>query len=135
MSFLDSLENNLKALESQEERDPERVARNRKRQEDERAKALAAAPYAEQLRNGPFTATLLNECVRIGHSLRTKINIAWMEGVLRLQARDHRLELRPEADGVVAHYFVNEEEARTEAIDLSSSPELLAKNWLDTLSL
>ena len=43
MSFLDSLENNLKALESIEERDPEQVKRNNERREAERAASLSRA--------------------------------------------------------------------------------------------
>ena len=36
MSYLDNLENNLKALEKQDERDPEKVKREQERREAER---------------------------------------------------------------------------------------------------
>ena len=50
MSFLDSLENNLKALENQEQRDPEQVKRRREQQEAEKALAVALQPFAEELK-------------------------------------------------------------------------------------
>ena len=46
MSFLDNLENSLKSLESREERDPG----ERKRRESDRARALAAGPWADRLK-------------------------------------------------------------------------------------
>ena len=67
---------------------------------------------------------------RIGHGLRTKVNIVWLGTTLRLQAREHKLELRPGPEGVVAHFLVNEKEIRKQKLDLSSDPELLAKEWL-----
>ena len=51
MSFLDNLENNLKALESQEEKDPEKVKRDQERREAERNAALERAPHLEALKN------------------------------------------------------------------------------------
>src|SRR3979411_242580 len=107
MSFLDSLENNLKALEAQDERDPARAAEIRKRREEDRANALAAAPHAEELRNGQFTSALLDHATRIGHSLRTKVQITWIDTTLRLQAKDRRLELQPTAEGVRAVFSNN----------------------------
>ena len=67
MSFLDNLENNLKSLESQEEgkESAERAARTRDAQ---RASAQAVAPWAEQLKKGPFTAELLKQAARVGFS-------------------------------------------------------------------
>ena len=96
MSFLDNLENNLKSLESREEAggsaEQQRIARER-----ERAQSLAAAPYAEKLKKGPFTAELLKQAARIGFEKRTKIQVAWLGSTLRLEARDRRVELRPTA--------------------------------------
>jgi len=51
MSYLDNLENNLKALENQEERDPQKVRREQERREAERTAALLRAPHAEALKN------------------------------------------------------------------------------------
>ena len=98
MSFLDNLENNLKSLESSEQgkEDAERAHRTR---ESERAQAQAAAPFAEQLKQSPYTAELLKQAARVGFSLRTKVHIAWLGSTLRLEARDKRLELRPTAQG------------------------------------
>ena len=58
MSFLDNLENDLKNMESREDRGP-RDSRDRRRQDSERAHAQESAVYAEQLRKGPYTADLL----------------------------------------------------------------------------
>src|SRR6185369_5791547 len=94
MSFLDNLENNLKSLESAEDgkEDKERQRRDR---ETRVASAQAAAPYADELKKGPYTAELLKQAARVGHSFRLKVHIAWLGSTLRLEARDHRLEFRP----------------------------------------
>jgi len=131
MSFSDNLENDLKNLESQEERDPVSVARNQQRKQSNRANVLAAAPNAEKLRSGKFTSGLLTHSTRIGHGLRTKVNIIWLGTTLRLQAREHRLELRPAPEGVTAHFFVDDKETRKQKVDLNGNPERLAQEWLD----
>ena len=66
MSFLDNLENNLKALESREEKDPETVKRDQERREAERTAALLRAPHVEALKNSAFTSELLAQCRTIG---------------------------------------------------------------------
>ncbi len=97
----------------------------------QRAMVLAAAPHAENLKTGKFTPGLFTSVTRIGHGLRTKVNIVWLGTTLRLQAREHKLELRPGPDGVTAHFLVNGAETRSEKIDLNGDPEKLAKHWLD----
>ena len=129
MSFLDNLENNLKSLESQED-GKEAADRQQRARESERANAQAIAPYAEQLKKSPFTAGLLTQAARVGHSLRTKIHVAWLGTTLRLEAREQRLELRPTASGIVAVYIENGQDARTEPLDLSGDPETLIRRWL-----
>jgi len=131
MSFSDNLENDLKNLESQDERDPMSIARAQQRKLSQRSSVLAAAPHAEKLRTGKFTSGLLTHATRIGHGLRTKVNIMWMGTTLRLQAREHRLELQPTPDGVVAHVFVDDKEVKKEKVDLNGNPEKLAKEWLE----
>ena len=59
MSFLDNLENDLKALENREERDPEKIKREQAQREADRAAALLRAPHAEALKTSPFTSDLL----------------------------------------------------------------------------
>src|ERR1019366_9035310 len=133
MSFLDNLENSLKTLESSEQgkEDAERAHRTR---ENERAQAQAVAPFAEQLRQSPYTAELLKQAARVGFSLRTKVHIAWLGSTLgstlRLEARDKRLELRPTPTGIVAGYIENGRETRTEPCDLTGSPEDMVRQWL-----
>jgi hypothetical protein len=129
MSFLDNLENNLKSLESSEQgkEDAERAHRTR---EQERARAQAVAPFADQLKNGPYTAELLKQAARVGFSLRTKIHNAWLGSSLRLEAREKRQELRPTAAGILAAYIENGQELRTEPLDLAGNPETLIRGWL-----
>jgi hypothetical protein len=132
MSFLDSLENNLKALESGAERDPEALKREQEARERTRLESLAAADYAVALRNGPFTNALLTACRVIGHRTRTLVRPTWVESTLRLEAGDRRLEIRPTSQGVVAAYFEKGVEQRSEVVDLSSDAAAIAANWLET---
>jgi hypothetical protein len=130
MSFLDNLESNLKSLESQEE-GKEAAEQQRRSRERDRASARASAPYAEELRKGPYTQELLKQTTRVGHAMRTKVHVAWLGSNLRLEARERRLELRPTPEGIVAVYFdENNRETRTEALDLNGSPENLLREWL-----
>jgi hypothetical protein len=130
MSFLDDLENSLKSLENSEEGQAEREGERRQRAR-ERAATQAAAPFAEELKRGPFTAALLREAARAGHSLRTKIHIAWLGSTLRLEAREKRLELRPTADGIVAARLEGGRETLVEPLDLKRDPGELIRGWLE----
>ena len=129
MGFLDNLENNLKSLESAEE-GKEDAERQRQARERERAGAKAAAPYAEELKNGPYTAELLRQVSRIGHAMRVKVHIAWLGATLRLEARGRRLELRPTPEGVVAVEIEDGRETRSEPVDLKGNPEDLVRRWM-----
>lgn len=129
MGFLDNLENDLKSLESAEQKRDEAERRDRGR-DAARARALAEAPWAEELKKGPFTAELLKQAARAGFSLRTKVNIAWIGTTLRLEARERRLELRPTPDGILAAYLEGGREARVEPLDLSGDPAELVRAWL-----
>ncbi|MCC6361903.1 MAG: hypothetical protein IT165_00170 [Bryobacterales bacterium] len=136
MGFSENLENNLKSLEAQEERDPAALERERARREEDKKRQSAAAPYVEQLRNGAFTQGLLAQATRIGFGKRTKVHIVWLETpamALRLDARNLRLELRPEPDGVEAHYFTDGVETGREKVDLGGDPAALAGRWLANL--
>jgi hypothetical protein len=133
MSFSDNLENNLKSLEAQEERDPQAVLRQRERADQERRDRVAAGPYAKQLRDGAFTQGLLAHATRLGFSKRTKVHIAWIETTLRLEAKNLRLELRPTAKGISAHFFEDGQETGQKLVDLESDPSALAHDWLATL--
>ena len=75
MSFLDNLESTLKNLEGASDRD---MRPQQQPSSDERARTLAAAPYAEELRKGAFANEFLTHAVKIGHSSRTKINMLWV---------------------------------------------------------
>jgi hypothetical protein len=129
MSFLDNLENNLKSLESREEGN-ESADQQRRARERDRAQAQASAPFADELKKGPFTAELLKQSARVGFEKRTKVHVAWLGSTLRLEARDRRLELRPTADGVVAVYLEDGREVRSEPLDLTGSAEAFIRAWL-----
>jgi hypothetical protein len=128
MSFLDNLENNLKTLES---RDEGTNAENAKQRSAERQRALAAAPYAERLKSGPYTDELLKQAARAGHQARTKVHLAWLGTTLRLEVRERRLELRPTPGGVLAVFLDNGQELRAQAVDLDGDPAPLVREWLN----
>ena len=131
MSFLDNLENNLKALENREERDPEKVRRDQHRREADRAAALLRAPHAEALRTSPFTSELLTQCRAIGHGLRVLVQFTWLGESLRLDAREKRMDLTPTAEGIAAVLSVNGQEIGREIIDPKvEDAAALARRWL-----
>lgn len=131
MSFLDNLENNLKALESRDERNPEALAREAEEREAARAAAIAIAPFAEALRNGPFKDGLLTACRNIGHRRRVLVRPVWVDSTLRLEAGSKKLELRPTPNGVLAVFMKGGREQETMPVDLASDPVRLAEKWLD----
>jgi hypothetical protein len=130
MSFLDNLENNLKALESREEKDPQAAARKAAQREAARSAALEIAPHAEALRNGPFKDGLLTACRDIGHRQRILVRPVWVDSTLRLEAGVKKLELRPTPSGVLAVFFQGGVEQESIPIDLSSDPVKVAEKWL-----
>lgn len=139
MSFLDNLENNLKALESREEKDPEAIRRAAAERESERAAALKRAPFEQALKTGPFAGALIAACRRAGHARRVMVRPTWIDSVLRLEARageaDHRLELQATGDGVRAVFFEGGEERSREAVDLASADAVaLAERWIGAQS-
>lgn len=129
MGFLDNLENTLKSMESREERDPRANARR----EAERKSSAAVQPWADQLKSSPFTESLLEQATLAGHRQRAKVYIAWIGRSLRLDLRENRLELRPTAEGIVAAFVVNNEELRTEPVDLNGDPAALIARWLESM--
>lgn len=133
MSYLDNLENQLKSLERQEERDPARIQEERDRAARERQNRIAAAPFAEQLRNGKFTQDLLAHATRLGFAKRTKVHMSWMDTTLRLEAKHLRLDLKPTAQGVVAHFLSEGAETGTQTVDLNGDAARLAEQWIGAL--
>src|ERR1700720_3004157 len=131
MSFLDNLENNLKALESREERDPQALARQAAEREAARSLALQVNPHAEALRNGPFKDGLLTACREIGHRRRILVRPVWVDSTLRLEAGAKKMELRPTPNGVMAVFFDGGGEKESILIDLSSDPVKVAERWLE----
>lgn len=131
MSFLDNLENNLKALESREEKDPEKVKRDQERREADRNAALLRAPHVEALKNSAFTSELLTQCRAIGHGQRVLVRFTWIGESLRLDAKSKRLELIPTTEGITAVCSVDGVETeRMPAIPQPGEAAALARRWL-----
>jgi hypothetical protein len=124
MSFLDNLENNLKALESLE---PGGLDDSRKR-DATRERALAVAPSAERLRTGTYVQALMRDLTRMGFARRMKVNFIWIGTTLRAEALDERLELEPTPSGVDALFA-----GRRVAVDLDGKPDLLIRDWIEIL--
>ena len=131
MSYLDNLENNLKALENQEERDPQKVKREQERREAERSAALERAPYVDALKNSPFTLELLTQCRAIGHQQRVLVQFTWLGETLRLDAKEKRMLLTPTSEGIAAVFSVNgDETGRTTVNPKVDDAAALAGRWL-----
>jgi hypothetical protein len=131
MSFLDNLENNLKALESQEEKDPDKVKREQERRDAERNAALLRAPHLEALKNSAFTSDLLTECRTIGHGQRVLVQFTWIGETLRLDAKQKRMELIPTAEGISAVCSEGGVETGRKIVDPQKEDAAgLARSWL-----
>src|SRR5436190_23968573 len=131
MSFLDNLENNLKALENREERNPENVKRDHERREADRTSALLRAPHVEALRSSPFTSELLTQCRTIGHGQRVLVQFTWLGENLRLEAKAKRMELAPTAEGITAVFSLHGQETGRQGVDPNvDDASALARLWL-----
>jgi hypothetical protein len=131
MGFLDNLENDLKALENREERDPEKVKREHERREADRAAALLRAPYAEALKKSTFTSELLTQCRAIGRGQRVLVQFTWLGETLRLEAKEKRMELAPTAEGIAAVFFLNGQEVGRTIVDPQvDDATAIARRWL-----
>ena len=106
-----------------------------KSRERERSKARAEAPWAERLRNDPWTQKLMQNVTRAGFQRRTKVSLVWMGNTLRMEARRLRLELRPEADGIFAVYLKGQEESQRERVDLKEDPGALVARWMTSVDI
>jgi len=126
MSFLDNLENSLKNLEAREERDPNAASRR----SEERARTMAIAPWAAQLKDSEFTKVLLEKAAQTGHRLRTKIYVAWLDTTLRLEAKGRKLDLEPTAEGIRANFVEPNGKGSHKSVDLNADPGELLRDWL-----
>ncbi len=126
MSFLDNLENNLKALESRDERG----SMDNGRSEEDRARAAASAPWASKLKRSAYVETLLAATAPAAHRLRSKIYIAWLDTSLRLESRGKKLDLRPTPRGILAVFLEDGRETHSEPVDLEKPPGDLLDRWL-----
>jgi hypothetical protein len=129
MSFLDNLENNLKALESREQGGLDEG----NRREREKVQARASAPWAERLKTDPWTQNLMQQATKAGFARRIKVNLIWIGATLRLEARGQRLELRPQPDGIAAVFLDATDESKSQRIDLKKDPQNLVSEWMAIL--
>ncbi len=132
MSFLDNLENSLKNLESSGETAESRQ-REQHRRQSERVRSLASAPWAEKLKNSPYTAALLKQATAEGFKLRAKVYISWIGPNLRLEARGHKLELQPTGEGIMATFSGEGVETRSQPVNLDVDPAALVKEFLSAI--
>lgn len=126
MSFLDNLEDSVKAQESLE---PGGLDDSGRRDAD-RERAIAAAPWADRLKRGPYVQTLMRDLTRAGFARRIKVNLVWIGTTLRAEARGQRLELEPTPNGVEAVF-----PDRRVDVDLDGEPDELIQEWLRMLDL
>jgi hypothetical protein len=124
MSFLDNLENNLKALENLESGGID----DRKRREAVREREIAAAPWAERLKNSAYVGKLMRDLTKAGFSRRMKVHFVWIARSLRLEAMGERVELEPTPGGVEAVFT-----DRRLPIDLDGEPDALIRTWMEIL--
>src|SRR5262245_45212778 len=103
MSFLDNLENNLSRMENANDRTTE-ASDEAKRRKVERERALATSQWADQLKRSEWTSKLMQSATREGFGRRTKVYMTWIGENLRLEAKETRLELQPQTDGVEAQF-------------------------------
>src|SRR3954447_18008920 len=131
MDFLDNLENSLKNLEQQQERDPNAAAR----QMEARRVAREIAPWADALKKSAYVQKLFEKAAVAGHRLRSKIYIAWLENTLRLEARGRACEIRPTSTGIQYEFVSPDGATITQPLDLSSDPDLLLASWLGAVAV
>ncbi len=129
MSFLDNLENNLKALESRDQGGID----DQKSRDAGKKNALAAAPWATRLKQSTWTQTLFRDVTRAGYLRRTKVALIWIGTTLRLEARGHRVELRPGPLGITATFLHGTVEKKTIPVDMDASPDVLINLWMPIL--
>jgi hypothetical protein len=73
---------------------------------------------------------VLKSAAQVGFQTRSRINVAWLDNTLKLEAKDRRLELRPTSDGIVAVFLRNGKEERRLAVDLTANASELVAEWL-----
>ncbi|MBX9599979.1 MAG: hypothetical protein K2X35_03205 [Bryobacteraceae bacterium] len=129
MSFLDNLENSVKAMEAREQRDPEALQRERQAREAAQEAARLSAPHAAALRD--YAPNLLAAARLAGHASRTLVRMSWIQTTARFEAKSKRLDLRPDVGGVIAVFSENGVERGVEPLDLNGDPAHLAARWLD----
>lgn len=105
-----------------------------KRRDSDKARAIAAAPWAEKLKNGDFVKNLMGLATRAGYSRRLKVHLLWNDTTFRLEAGARRLELRPQKDGVAAvHVEIGPDglrETGRELLNLRGNPQTVLDRWL-----
>jgi len=130
MGFLDSLEDNMKAMEARGERDTAGLRRQQEEQDRAADAARAAAPWAMKLRTSAFTDELMAACRAAGHQKRIPVRITWIDSTLRFDAREAGMELQPGPDGIRVVFFAEGQETGADNVDLDGDAAALARRWL-----
>lgn len=130
MSFLDNLENSVKAMESRTEVDLEEVRRERSSRQLAIEARRAAEPYAEALKTGAFGQGLMKHARAVGHSMRMLVRFTWLDSTLRLEAKERQVDLNPTPKGLEAVYYEDGAETGRGMVDVKSDPEAFVRNWL-----
>ena len=64
--------------------------------------------------------------------MRILVQFDWVGEVLRLDAKQKRLELRPTSTGIEAVYMLDGQEQSRGPLDLTANAEAFARNWLES---
>jgi hypothetical protein len=131
MSFLDNLEDSVKAAEGRDEGGTDNTARR----DAERNAARASAGSAERLKRDPWTQKLMQQATQAGYQRRMKVNLAWIGTTLRLEWRGQRLELRPTPQGINAVFGRGLDDLEIEKADLDANPAALISKWMAILEV
>ena len=79
---------------------------------------------------GAFAATLMQQATSRDVSAAIKVNLMWIGTTLRLEARGHRLELRPGPKGIAAVFLRGADQIGQEPVDLAGNPKKLTARWM-----
>lgn len=67
---------------------------------------------------------------RTSHQIRSRIQVVWLETALKLEFKEHRLELRATADGILVVSVRNGKEEKVAPADLNANGSELVQDWL-----
>ena len=93
-----------------------------------REREIAAAPWAERLKNSAYVGKLMRDLTKAGFARRMKVHFVWIGRSLRLEAMGERAELEPTPGGVEAVFA-----DQRLPVDLGGEPDALIGAWMEIL--